>query len=407
MKGRWIGLISGLFLAVIMLALPAVRGAADYSWGVTKSGATAAQFWFQPNGWTARYVILHYTVAGQTQQNVYMSYNYRSSRWVYTAANLASGKNISYSFTYNRNGLQYDSGVASYTVGTAATGSETGSGDNSGATSTTSSGYMYNTLVWSDEFTGSSLDRSNWNYQIGNGYNSGSGGFDGWGNGEWEWYRQSNVSVANGNLVIKGEYSGSPYVFADRNWYQFSGRITTKGLKSWKYARIEARIKLPKVYATWPAFWMMGNNCDTTVNGSAGGYDVLPTNWSSCGEIDIMEHRNTETQICSNVFWDSRTGLYPWSDSTNCNNPTWTSGVDVAQYHVYAVEWDATALKYYLDGAVIKTQDISATSQEEFHNQNWFIILNLAINGSFTNYATPNQADFPCYMYVDYVRVYQ
>jgi beta-glucanase (GH16 family) len=409
MKSKRTVLFLILIMAIGLISLSIVHGAGSYSWGVTKQSSTEAQFWFQPSGWTASYVILHYTIAGQVQQNVYTSYNSSESRWVYNVANLTSGKTISYNFTFNQDGRQYDSSMYSYSVGAASTGSSAGSSvsPSPSASAISGSNYMYNNLVWSDEFTGSSLNRSNWNYQIGNGYNSGSSAFDGWGNGEWEWYREANVSVASGNLVIKGEYVGTPYVFANRNWYQFSGRITTKGLKSWKYARIEARIKLPTVASTWPAFWMMGNNCDTTVNGAAGGYDKLPTNWASCGEIDIMEHKNGENQICSNLFWDTRTGLYPWASNTNANNPTWTSGVDVSQYHVYAMEWNATTLKYYLDGKVIKTQDISAAAQEEFHNQNWFVILNLAISGTFTGPVIPNRSDFPCYMYVDYVRVYQ
>lgn len=386
----WFILALTLISALGMVGIPPVQAGSNYTAGATAKDSTSVQFWFKTNGWTANYVIVHYTVPGAPQQNVNLVYNSSTGQWEYSVSGLSSGSTITYNYTYNQDGLQYDTAPATYTV-------ESGSSGN----------YLYNNLVWHDEFDGSTLDRSNWNYQIGNGYNPGSGTFDGWGNGEWEWYRESNVSVKDGNLVIKAEYSTTPYVFANRNWYQFSGRITTKGLRSWRYARVEARIKLPAKTATWPAFWMMGDNCDTTVNGAAGGYDKLPTNWSSCGEIDIMEHKNQDTQICSNLFWDTRTGLYPWAGDTNANNPTWTSGVDVTQYHVYAMEWDATTIKYYLDGKVIKTQDISAFNQEEFHTQNWFIILNLAISGSFTGPATPNQADFPCYMYVDYVRVYQ
>jgi beta-glucanase (GH16 family) len=380
-----------------MIAIPIALGAPSFNSGVSPLSSSAAQFWFKPGNWTASYVILHYTVSGNTQQNVYMNFNSGAGRWEYNVSGLAAGKTVRYGYTYNTGGLQYDSATATYTVG----------GGSSSPSPSPSSNYMYNNLVWRDEFDGSSLNRSNWNYQIGNGYNPGSGAFDGWGNGEWEWYRESNVSVSNGNLVIKAEYLNTPYVFANRNWYQFSGRITTKGRRSWKHARVEARIKLPTIGGTWPAFWMMGNNCDTTVNGAAGGYDKLPTNWSSCGEIDIMEHKNWDTSICSNLFWDTRNGLYPWASNTNANNPTWTSGVDVSQYHVYAVEWNNTTIKYYLDGRVIKTQDISASAQEEFHNQNWFILLNLAICGGFTGPTIPNKSDFPCYMYVDYVRVYQ
>ena len=260
------------------------------------------------------------------------------------------------------------------------------------------------TLVWSDEFNSTSLNRSNWNYQIGNGFNPGAGYFDGWGNGEWEWYRQENVSVNGSNLVIKGEYLSTPVTLQGRQWYQFSGRITTKGLKSWQYGKVEASIKLPTAQATWPAFWMMGNACDTTVNGAAGGYDKLPTNWASCGELDIMEHKNADTQFCSNFFYDTRIGVYPWASSV-VNNPTWTTGIDVTQYHTYGFQWNSTTLTWYIDGRVIKTQDCSASNMEEFR-QPFFIILNLAIAGQFTG-TTPVQSQFPCYMYVDWVRVYQ
>ena len=48
---------------------------------------------------------------------------------------------------------------------------------------------------------------------------------------------------------------------------------------------------------------------------------------------------------------------------------------------------------------------ITAANQEEFHKP-FHLILNLAIGGQFTN-AQPNQADFPLFMTVDYVRVWQ
>lgn len=84
-----------------------------FSQGVNSVSSSQAQFWFQPNGWSAGYVILHYTAAGQAQQNVNMSYNSSSGQWQYTAGGLSPGQSITYSFTYQQNGLQYD--TASYT----------------------------------------------------------------------------------------------------------------------------------------------------------------------------------------------------------------------------------------------------------------------------------------------------
>jgi hypothetical protein len=86
-----------------------------FSQGVNSVSSTQARFWFQPNGWTAGYVILHYVVPGQVQQNVYMTYNSSAGQWQYTAGGMSSGQTITYSFTYQQNGLQYDTGSYSWT----------------------------------------------------------------------------------------------------------------------------------------------------------------------------------------------------------------------------------------------------------------------------------------------------
>ncbi len=53
-------------------------------------------------------------------------------------------------------------------------------------------------LVWSDEFNGTSLDAANWTADVGTGCPS----LCGWGNAELEYYRTQNVAVTGGNLVI-------------------------------------------------------------------------------------------------------------------------------------------------------------------------------------------------------------
>jgi hypothetical protein len=87
----------------------------SFAQGVNSTGSNQAQFTFQPSGWTAGYVIVHYTVAGGNQQNVTMTYNSGTSRWEYTASGISSGNTVSYSFTYQKGGLQYDTGAYSWT----------------------------------------------------------------------------------------------------------------------------------------------------------------------------------------------------------------------------------------------------------------------------------------------------
>ena len=228
------------------------------------------------------------------------------------------------------------------------------------------------TLVWSDEFDGNSLNRSNWTYDIGN---------NGWGNNEWQYYtdRNENVSVSNGVLAItarKENYGGSGYT---------SARIKSIGLREFKYGRIEARIKLPKGQGLWPAFWMLGANFNT-----AG--------WPYCGEIDIMEQVSLENRVHGTVHWDS-------NGYASYGGPSFE--FDTTQYHVYAIDWNDQYIRWYVDGTQFHEIYIgnNAGGTEEFQKP-FFLILNLAVGGNWPGY--PNDSTpFPSTMYVDYVRVYQ
>ena len=98
----------------------------------------------------------------------------------------------------------------------------------------------YSTLYWSDEFNGSSLDTSKWTYEIGNGN-------WGWGNGEAQYYTNSNDSVSDGVLTIQGrkEHMG------EQDYT--STRIKTQGKVKFTYGYVEARIALPVISGMWPA----------------------------------------------------------------------------------------------------------------------------------------------------------
>ena len=129
-------------------------------------------------------------------------------------------------------------------------------------------------LVWQDEFdNGISAD---WVFETGN--------QDGWGNNELQYYRRENATVEDGKLVITAKRES----FGGYNYT--STRMKTLGKKSWKYGKIEARIKMPAFSGIWPAFWLMGDNI-TTVN------------WPNCGEIDVMEHINSENITYGTAHW--------------------------------------------------------------------------------------------------------
>lgn len=222
-------------------------------------------------------------------------------------------------------------------------------------------------LVWQDEFDGSSVNLSKWVFENGNLHV----------NNERQYYQAANASVSNGNLVItarKQTVEGQPYT---------SARLNTNGRFTTQYGRIEARIKLPSAQGLWPAFWMLGANIGTV-------------GWPKCGEIDIMEQVNTSNTIYGTIHWDAN-GYARYGGTTA------TSFTD---YHVYAVEWDASEIRWYVDNNLFTRANIlsNINSTEEFHKP-FFIILNLAVGGDFPG-QTIDDSRLPASMYVDYVRVY-
>jgi len=96
-------------------ATPTSSSCTTFTHGVTSTGSTTAQPWFTPCGWTAGYVILHYQVGSGTQQNVYTTYNSSAGQWQYSVPGISSGQVLTYSFTYQKSGLQYDTSTYTWT----------------------------------------------------------------------------------------------------------------------------------------------------------------------------------------------------------------------------------------------------------------------------------------------------
>ncbi|HWL85225.1 MAG TPA: glycoside hydrolase family 16 protein [Polyangiaceae bacterium] len=391
-------LLAMLLVALAVGGLMPVRDAAAASFGVNVLSSSSAQFFVNDAPWAD----LHYQINSDVQQNVRMAVSGTSNTFTVNA--IPTGALVHYFFTIgNASGGATDTPSTQFTMGAAPPPPPADAGA-SGAWA----------VVWEDTFDGSGQpNAANWNYHVGNGLNPGANAFDGWGNGEWEWYRPENAFLQGGNLVIRADFNSTATNIAGRDWFQRSARITTQGKRSWTFGRIEARIQLPTAVSTWPAFWMMGTSSDNTFTSNYTApisyFDKMASNWSSCGEVDIMEHRNAETLTFQNLFWDSRTGVFPWANGANLDNPGTFATGNVAQFHLYTIEWEATEIRWYVDRDTNPTPvhviSITAANQEEFHKP-FYLIMNLAIAGQFPG-TTPNPADFPLFMLVDYVRVWQ
>jgi beta-glucanase (GH16 family) len=233
------------------------------------------------------------------------------------------------------------------------------------------------TLVWRDEFNGSSLDPMFWNFEEGN-------GTEGWGNQELQYYRKENTRVNSGYLTItakKESFGGKEYT---------SSRITTEAKKDFLYGRIDFRAKLPKGQGIWPAFWALGANIRTTP-------------WPFCGEIDVMEMvgggPGKDNTAHGTVHYEDGGHKYIGGSTTL------TSGDFFDKFHVFSLVWTERSLKWYVDNNEFFTFDTTGASKDEFR-RSYFLLINLAVGGNWPGAPSASTA-FPQKYIVDYVRVFQ
>ncbi len=244
-------------------------------------------------------------------------------------------------------------------------------------------------LVWSDEFNGTSLNTGDWNYDIGTGCPS----LCGWGNNELEYYRAENVAVSGGNLVITSRaesFGGAGFT---------SGRITTKNKQTFLYGRVEMRARIPTGGGMWPAFWMLPQ-------------DAVYGVWAASGEIDIMEAANSTTSVGGTIHYGGS-----WPNNTYSGGSYSLGGANFADdFHIYAIEWEPDAIRWYVDGVLYYTRtssqwysDGAPTNPRAPFDQDFYIVLNAAVGGNYTGCTSSGciTASFPQQFLVDYVRVYE
>ncbi|HJR81469.1 MAG TPA: glycoside hydrolase family 16 protein [Anaerolineales bacterium] len=233
-------------------------------------------------------------------------------------------------------------------------------------------------LIWQDEFEGSELDLKSWTFDIGG---------HGWGNEEWQSYtnRPENVRVENGMLIIEAREEQE---LIDGREYS-SARIKTHGLHAWQYGRMEARIKLPYGQGIWPAFWMLGENLDQK-------------GWPTAGEIDIMEFVGREPD---HIYATVHAPGYSGANGVGSNITTSAESLR-NDFHVYAIEWEENEIRWYFDDQQFFKLTPEDVPDAWIFDHPFFIILNLAVGGIWPGY--PDETtEFPQFLYVDYVRVYQ
>nr|DAV43845.1 MAG TPA: hypothetical protein [Caudoviricetes sp.] len=233
------------------------------------------------------------------------------------------------------------------------------------------------TLIWEDDFTGTTLNTANWDYE--NNYSRPN---------EVQNYvaGTNNVWVENSNLVIKAKRESSN----GKEWS--SGCIHTDNKREFMYGRFEAKIKIPQTIGSFPAFWTLGGNYE-----EGGGIT-----WPYCGEIDIMEHKNGYAWTTAGALYRTDLVWDNW-DAKDLGRVDSGNIGSFDDYHIYAMEWTHDRLDYYVDDRLIGHSDISDDNTWFMFHQPHYILLNQAL-GAAGGSVPSDMTEYT--MYVDWVRVY-
>lgn len=240
--------------------------------------------------------------------------------------------------------------------------------------------------VWCEEFDYEGLpDSEKWFYDVGG---------SGWGNNELQYYTKEdldNASVSDGTLKITAlleSMGGKNYT---------SARLVSKYRGDWLYGKFEIRAKVPSGNGTWSAAWMLPTQYE---------YGA----WPRSGEIDIMEHVGYDPD---KIHGTIHTGAYNHNLNTQIG---YTKTVPDAstEFHTYTLIWEPHFMEIFVDGDSygrfgynplmnVGTENSDAWPfDQEFH-----MILNLAIGGMWGGVKGVDDSLFPHTLEVDYVRVYQ
>ena len=268
-------------------------------------------------------------------------------------------------------------------------------------------------LLWSEEFNGATLNTGVWTATDGNGCQI---NLCGYGNAELEYYSPNNLSIADvpfepgtRALAIRAQrQTVGSNVFT-------SGKLDSKGKVQVQYGMIEVRMATPNIATgLWPAAWMLG---------------VSPQTWPRNGEIDIMEmgHKassrtaagspGANNYVGSNVItWQQAacvTGNESCAASTAWQTKSWYVAPNslANRFVTYRLYWTESEMRFSIvdNGVERNMYDAPLPVNSTALQSPFYLLLNLAVGGNFTDAATAAQvtAPLPATMYVDYVRVYQ
>lgn len=233
-------------------------------------------------------------------------------------------------------------------------------------------------LLFSDDFEGTVLDDSKWIYEPK-------------GASAWNYYVTNGaeqVEVRDGHLHLRATWDAATET-------PKTGAVSTHGKFSMNYAEIQVKAKFTRAgQGGWPAIWMMPET-------------PLFQGWPDCGELDIMERLNNETQFYSTVHLNEAYRPNPY---------TMTPAIDPSDYNIYGMKKSPGKVEFYLNGVKTLTVEKPAVMPDPKawpFDTDFYLILNQACADkgrsgmTFWPGLVTDSSLLPFEMVVDWVKVYE
>ncbi|NJO68322.1 MAG: glycoside hydrolase family 16 protein [Bacteroidetes bacterium] len=235
-------------------------------------------------------------------------------------------------------------------------------------------------LIWSDEFNYRGLpDSVRWSYETGYVRNE-----------ELQYYTENckkNARVEKGNLILEAHKEGSGL------FGYTSSSLHTRGKFEFTYGKAEIRAKLPGCRGTLAAFWMLPAKL------AYGEY-------LKSGEIDLMECVGYDPL---KIHCTVHTQAYNEFAGTKQGGTEGMVGVTPQRkFHVYSMEWYPDKLLFFTENKLIFQFNKLGNSSDVWpFDKPFYLIMSLAVGGTWASQQGIANDGFPQKMTIDYVRVYK
>ncbi len=229
-------------------------------------------------------------------------------------------------------------------------------------------------LVWQDEFNGTKIDSEKWSPC--------ERGTSDWNNTMSRDPRCFKIS--GGVLQLRGfandKQEEDPVPF-------LTGGVTSRGKFDFTHGKVVIRARFKSAKGAWPALWMLGSK----------------GRWPHNGEIDLMEHLNFDDKVYQTVHshWANNV------DKEKSIPKGTTAEISRDAFNTYGVEWDADKIVFTVNGAKTMTYPrVEEKGPEQWpFNGPFYFIFSMQIGGNWVG--QPDAKDYPAFMEIDWVRVYQ